>query len=185
MYSGMVAMCSPQMVWLLRPLTSPGGGGKVKPQIWWIQYPLSKLSILTATTIDTLCCRSAPCIHSRKEVYQSLLLLYMLHINFLSEKMLPPFSTLVPTINLRVSKFMRSMPSVISLPQLYPQAKVPRKLACYTWCWVLGRVESSLFSFCNIFCEMVVWWTVILLGPELSKLAIFWALWASTISTGQ
>ena len=88
----MVAMCSPQMVWLLRPLTTPDGRGKVKPQIWWIQYPLSKLSILTATTIDTLCCRSAPCIHIRKKVYQSLLLLilYKLQINFHSEKNAPP-----------------------------------------------------------------------------------------------
>ena len=39
----------------------------------------------------------------------------------------PRFSTLVPTINLGVSKFMRLMPSVISLPELYPQAKVLRE----------------------------------------------------------
>ena len=157
-------MCSPQMVWLLRPLTSPGGEGKVKPQIWWIQYPLSKLSILTATTIDTLCCRSAPCIHSRKEVYQSLLLKYILQINFISEKMLPPvFQPLCQQLIWGFQNLWSWCHLVISLPRLYPQAKVPRKSAWFTWGGVLGRVESRLFSFCNIFCEMVVWWTVILI----------------------
>ena len=166
-------MCSPQMVWLLRPLTSPGGGGKVKPQIWWIQYPLSKLSILTATTIDTLCCRSAPCIHIRKKVYQSLLLLHVANQFSFRKNASPRFSTLVPTINLGVSKFMKLMPSVISLPPLYPQAKVLKTTAYYIWGGVLGRVESRLLSFCNIFCEIVFWWTVILIEALIEQACHF------------
>ena len=92
---------------------------------------------------------------------------------FFQKKCFPRFSTLVPTINLGVSKFMRLMPSVISLPQLHPQVKVPKKSACYTSGGVLGRVESRLFSFCNIFCEMVVWWTVILIEALIEQACHF------------
>ena len=157
-------MCSPQMVWLLWPLTSPVGGGKVKPQIWWIQYPLSKLSILTATTIDTLCCRSAPCIHSRKEVYQSLLLLYILQINFLSEKMLPP--VFQPLCQQLIWGFQNlwGWCHLLFLFLIYiPRQRFQknRHVTLGVGYWVGWKAVYSLFAI--FFCEMVVWCTVILI----------------------